>query len=169
MIEEKQKPKTKNQNPTYTIGLISDTHGLLRPEAVSALRGVSLILHSGDIGEKDILNELEKIAPVIAVRGNMDRSSWSRAIPETDIIEKNGLCFYLLHDLDRLDLNPGAARIDVVVSGHTHKPHLQSIDGVLYINPGSAGHRRYDYPVTIGLVSINNTGIKPEIVYLDVK
>ncbi|BBO66190.1 phosphoesterase [Desulfosarcina alkanivorans] len=150
-----------------TIGILSDTHGLLRPEVVEALGGCDRILHAGDIGENDVLDRLKRIAPVVAVRGNMDYGSWSNSLPVREMVEIEGIFFYLLHDLNQLDLEPAAAGIHLVVSGHTHQPQLLKKEGVTYLNPGSAGHRRFDYPVSVAIVRIENGAAIPRIVKLD--
>src|ERR1700747_1941807 len=121
------------------IGVISDTHGLLRPEAVEALRGVDRILHAGDVGDPQILKELESIAPVTAVRGNVDSGEWGQKLPLTEVVEVDGVSIYMLHILDKLDLKPEASRFAVVVYGHSHIPKIEEKNGVLYFNPGSAG------------------------------
>lgn len=136
------------------IGLISDTHGLLRPEALAALAGVSHLVHAGDIGSEDVLARLREIAPVTAVRGNNDKGAWARRIPETEVLKIAGTIIYVLHDLGELDLDPAAAGFSVVVSGHSHKPVITTKDDVLYVNPGSAGPRRFKLPVTIGTLEI---------------
>jgi putative phosphoesterase len=145
-----------------TIGLISDTHGLLRPEAVRALAGVSHIIHAGDIGGAEILEALRKIAPVYAVRGNNDKGPWAAAIPLCEALELEGVSIHVLHDLKEIDLDPKAAGFDVVVSGHSHKPTVTERDGVTFINPGSAGPRRFKLPVTIGYLDIT-TGVRARI------
>jgi uncharacterized protein len=145
-----------------TIGLISDTHGLLRPEAVRALAGVSHIIHAGDIGGAEILEALRKIAPVYAVRGNNDKGPWAAAIPLCEALELEGVSIHVLHDLKEIDLDPKAAGFDVVVSGHSHKPTVDERDGVTFINPGSAGPRRFKLPVTVGYLDIT-TGLKARI------
>jgi uncharacterized protein len=137
-----------------TIGLISDTHGLLRPEAVRALAGVSHIIHAGDIGGPEILEALRKIAPVHAVRGNNDKGPWAAQIPLYQALELEGVNIYALHDLKELDLDPKAAGFAVVVSGHSHKPAVNERDGVQFVNPGSAGPRRFTLPVTVGYLDI---------------
>ena len=141
-----------------TIGLISDTHGLLRPEAVRALAGVSHIIHAGDIGGPEILEELRKIAPVYAVRGNNDKGPWAAAIPLYEALELEGVSIHVLHDLKEIDLDPQAAGFDVVVSGHSHKPTVTERDGVTFVNPGSAGPRRFKLPVTVGYLDITTAG-----------
>ena len=147
------------------IGVISDTHGLLRPEAVEALRGVETILHAGDIGKPDILENLNKIAPVIAVRGNNDNGGWAEGIPGRRLVEISGISIYMLHDLKELHLSPEAAGARVVVAGHSHKPLIQERGGVLYLNPGSAGPRRFKLPVTTALLKID-VEVSAEIVDL---
>jgi putative phosphoesterase len=154
-------------NPT-TIGILSDTHGLLRPEVEQALSGCGYILHAGDVGEGQVLTRLERIAPVMAVRGNMDYGSWTTSLPIKEMAEIEGIFFYILHDLHQLDLEPSAAGIQVVVSGHTHRPEIFEKNGVTYLNPGSAGHRRFNYPVSIARVRIENGVAMPRIIELDV-
>ena len=138
----------------HTLGVISDTHGLLRPEAVAALAGVERIVHAGDIGSPDVLAALERIAPVSAVRGNNDRDAWAAAIPETEVIEIGGVSLYVLHDLHELDLDPRAAGFVAVIAGHSHQPRQEERDGVLYFNPGSAGPRRFRLPISLGRLTI---------------
>jgi len=139
------------------IGLISDTHGLLRDEAMRALEGSELIIHAGDVGNPEIIRALEAIAPVIAVRGNVDIEPWASALPETEIVETNLSTIYVLHDVHALDLDPAAAGFHIVVSGHSHKPARTEHGGVVYINPGSAGPRRFQLPVTVARLDIGQT------------
>jgi uncharacterized protein len=153
------------RNPT-AIGLISDTHGLLREEALRALEGSELIIHAGDVGKPEIIDALKAIAPVFAVRGNVDTESWASALPETEVVETGLATFYVLHDVHMLDLNPAAAGFHIVVSGHSHKPTRTELDGVLYINPGSAGPRRFQLPVTVARLSLGQTPWKVEFVDL---
>jgi uncharacterized protein len=157
-------------NPTdpTNIGILSDTHGLLRPEVEKALAGCNQILHAGDVGDRKVLKRLQRIAPVTAVRGNMDHGSWSNALPAKEMLEFAGVLFYMLHDLQQLDLEPAAAGIHVIVSGHTHQPDIFKKDGVVYLNPGSAGHRRYDYPVSVAIVRLDHGTVIPRIVEIDV-
>jgi putative phosphoesterase len=136
------------------VGLISDTHGLLRPEAKQALTGVQHIIHAGDIGSPQVLEELGTLAPVIAVRGNNDREPWARSVPEVEAVELNGVLIYTLHDINDLDLDPRAAGFSVVIAGHSHRPAITTRDDVLFINPGSAGPRRFNLPVSIGFLEI---------------
>lgn len=145
------------------IGVISDTHGLLRPEAVGALRGTDRIIHAGDVGKPEILDELALIAPVTAVRGNVDVGAWARKLPRTEVVEIEQTPLYVLHILQELDLKPEAAGFAAVISGHS-KPAQEIRKGVLYFNPGSAGPRRFKLPVTIGGLRIENGVIEPEIV-----
>ena len=148
------------------IGVISDTHGLLRPEAVEALRGVDRILHGGDVGAPEILKELEMIAPVTAVRGNVDSGTWARKLPFSEVIELDGVAIYMLHILENLDLKPEAAGFGVVVYGHSHVPKIEEKDGVLYFNPGSAGPRRFKLPVTVGKLVVEKGQVRGEILDL---
>ena len=137
-----------------TVGLISDTHGLLRPEAVEALRGSDLIVHAGDVGAPGLIAKLEKLAPVVAVRGNVDTGPWASILPKTAIAEAGPALIYILHDVSELDLDPSAAGFQVVVYGHSHKPSRQERGGVLYLNPGSAGPRRFSLPITVARLDL---------------
>ena len=150
------------------IGVISDTHGLLRPEAVEALRGSHHIIHAGDIGDAMMLDDLRDIAPVTAVRGNVDRDTWARKIPLTEVLEIGRLSIYVLHILQDLDLKPEAAGFRVVVSGHSHLPKQETKNGVLYFNPGSAGPRRFKLPVTLGRLRVQKGKVRGEIIELKV-
>jgi uncharacterized protein len=136
------------------IGIISDTHGLLRPEAERALQGVDRIVHAGDVGDPEILKRLKRIAPVFAVRGNVDTSPWAQVLPLTTVVEAEGASLYVLHNLRELDLRPDGGKFDFVISGHTHQPEQAEKNGVLYINPGSAGPRRFNLPVTLALLDL---------------
>lgn len=136
------------------LGLISDTHGLLRKEALDALRGSDLILHAGDVGAPEILESLREIARVVAVRGNVDEGAWAEALPVTEVVDAGGVSIYMLHILDELDVNPQASGFSIVVSGHSHKPGQSVKDGVLYVNPGSAGPRRFQLPVTVARLDL---------------
>jgi hypothetical protein len=148
------------------IGIISDTHGLLRPEAVAALQGSEQIIHAGDIGDPAILDRLSEIAPVIAVRGNVDYGAWTKDIPETEMLQVDGISIYVLHILEKLDLQPKAAGISAVIYGHSHVPKQEMKDGVLYFNPGSAGPRRFELPITIGKLIVNHGKIRCEHIQL---
>ena len=158
------KPASKS---VLRVGLISDTHGLLRPEAVAFLQGCCHIIHGGDIGSAEILRELSAIAPVTAVRGNNDRGPWAEALRETECVRFGDALVYVLHDLARLDIEPRAAGIGVVVSGHSHKPRIETRDGVLYVNPGSAGPRRFKLPIAVAELVIAGKAVSSRIVELD--
>jgi putative phosphoesterase len=151
-----------------TVGVISDTHGLLRPEALAALDGVEFIIHAGDIGDHQILTRLAAIAPVTAVRGNVDQETWARRIPVSNVLEVGETTIYVLHNLQELDLNPKAAGFAAVISGHTHQPKQEMREGVLYFNPGSAGPRRFKLPVTVGRLSVTGANLSLEIIELRV-
>jgi putative phosphoesterase len=150
------------------IGVISDTHGLLRAEAVEALRGSDHIIHAGDVGDPEILTRLLEIAPVTAVRGNVDRGSWARALPETEVLEAGELSIYVLHVLEALDLKPERAGLAAVVYGHSHVPKQETIQKVMYFNPGSAGPRRFRLPVTVGRLIVEKRTIQGTIIPLAV-
>jgi putative phosphoesterase len=161
--------------PTYnqrvarsSIGLISDTHGLLRPEAIEALRGCDRILHAGDVGSPAILDRLRTLAPVSAVRGNVDLGGWAEPLPTLEVVEVGDVLLCLLHDRESLDLDPAAAGISAVISGHSHRPEVHRSNGILYVNPGSAGPRRFDLPVSVGRLVVNGGSLEAEIVKLDV-
>jgi uncharacterized protein len=149
------------------IGVISDTHGLLRPEAVEVLRGSQHIIHAGDIGSPEIIPALETIAPVTAIRGNIDQEAWARRFPETEILELAGLNIYVMHDVNALDLNPKAAGFAAVISGHSHVPKQEMKNGVLYFNPGSAGPRRFRLPVSVGRLELERDQLRATIVPLN--
>jgi uncharacterized protein len=140
-----------------TIGLISDTHGLMRREALAALQGSDLIIHAGDAGKPEIIEQLRSIAPVVAVRGNIDKGAWASRLPMTAIAETGPARIYVLHDIAQLDLDPAAAQFHVVVSGHSHKPSRTARGGVLYVNPGSAGPRRFRLPVTVARLDLRTS------------
>jgi len=154
-------------NRPTRLGLISDTHGLLRAEALRALEGCELILHAGDVGKREILEKLKSIAPVIAVRGNVDTEDWCKELPTTAIVEAGDIRIYLLHNLRELDLKPEAAGISLVVSGHTHQPVRMECHGVICINPGSAGPRRFELPVTLGRLDLGGGAWNYELVDLE--
>ena len=148
-------------------GIVSDTHGLLRPEVLPALAGVDQILHLGDVGKPSVLRALEEIAPVTAIRGNVDREGPCAQLPETEVVPAEGRYLYLLHDLKMLHLDPAAAKFAAVLFGHTHVPNFYTKKGVLYFNPGSCGPRRFDLPVTIGLLTVSAQGeLEAKVVYL---
>jgi hypothetical protein len=148
------------------IGIISDTHGLLRPEAVAALRSSDHILHAGDVGDAQILEELRELAPVTAIRGNIDRSGRCAQLPAVEMVELGGQSIYMVHDRNDLDLNPEAAGISAVVSGHSHHPGIEWNKGVLFFNPGSAGPRRFSLPVSVGFFEIREGKIEPRLLNL---
>ncbi|MDY6824311.1 MAG: metallophosphoesterase family protein [Thermodesulfobacteriota bacterium] len=148
------------------IGIISDTHGRIRQWALDVLKGAHMILHAGDIGSPDVIDELQALAPVVAVRGNMDKGAWSYDYNLTEALEIDNRFIYMIHDKAQLDLAP-AGQFDTVISGHTHLPEATVKDGVLYFNPGSAGHRRFGKPVSIGILEISATGIEPHIIKMD--
>jgi uncharacterized protein len=149
------------------VGVISDTHGLLRPEAIEALSGSDMIIHAGDVGRPEVLDALRRLAPTYAVRGNVDTHAWAEKLPETLAVEVGPLRFWLLHDIAELDLDPVAAGFAAVIFGHSHKPSIDTRGGVLYLNPGSAGPRRFKLPVTIARVRVVGRSIRPEIVQLE--
>jgi uncharacterized protein len=151
-----------------TIGLISDTHGLLRPEVIQPLGGCQLILHAGDIGAPDVISELQRLAPVVAVRGNVDRDRWANRFPLTQAVEVAGTHVYVLHDVGELDLDPRTAGFQVVVFGHSHRPETIRRNGVLYVNPGSAGPRRFKLPVALAKLHLDNAEPRVEMIELKV-
>jgi putative phosphoesterase len=148
------------------VGLISDTHGLLRPEALHALEGSDLIIHTGDVGKPEILDALKKLAPVVAVRGNIDRGEWAAALPLVASVSTSSAVIYVLHDIHELDLDPAASGFQVVVSGHSHKPFRTERNGVLYLNPGSAGPRRFKLPVTVARLDLRQPPWKVDFIDL---
>jgi putative phosphoesterase len=151
-----------------TIGVISDTHGLLRPEAVSALQGSDLIIHAGDVGRLEVIEQLKAIAPVTAIRGNIDKAAWADQFPETEVVQVNDTLIYVLHNLKELDLDSNAAGFRVVVSGHSHQSKIEEKDGTLYVNPGSAGPRRFKLPIAVGRLTISGESVRSEILPLDI-
>lgn len=157
-------PESPTAPPDFVIGVISDTHGLLRPEAVAALAGVQHILHAGDVGNIEILDALRAIAPVTAIRGNVDNFGPCAELPATEAVEIAGRLIYMLHSIADLDIKPSAAGIAAVIYGHSHKPSREVRDGVLFLNPGSAGPRRFKLPVTIALLNVSKFGFTPRLV-----
>jgi len=151
------------------IGLISDTHGVLRREAVAFLRGSDFIVHAGDIGHAGVLEELASIAPVTAVRGNNDKGPWAETVQETEVLQVDQILIYVVHNIAELDVDPVAAGFQVVVSGHSHKPTVEERDGVLYVNPGSSGPRRFKLPVALAELIVNGNSARARVVELDVK
>jgi putative phosphoesterase len=156
------------RNSRKLIGVISDTHGLLRPEVPEIFEGVDLILHAGDIGTSEVLDQLRSVAPVVAVRGNNDTGSWASSIPETEVAEIGGARVYILHNLKELDLSPAAAGLDAVISGHSHRPSLERRAGVLYLNPGSAGPRRFKLPISVARLIIDGRKVNAELISVQV-
>jgi uncharacterized protein len=150
------------------IGLISDTHGLVRPQALAALAGVDLIIHGGDIGKPDVLDSLKTIAPLIAIKGNVDRDGWAKSLPQTRALSVGDASIYIIHNVNELDFDPAARGYQVVISGHSHKPSVVSRDSVLFVNPGSAGPRRFKLPVAVGRLRLDGGHVKAEIVYLEI-
>ena len=145
------------------IGVISDTHGLLRPEAEQRLAGVAHIIHAGDIGSPNVIAGLQRIAPVVAIRGNVDTRPWAERYPETQMVTLGGRCIHVLHDIQTLQFDPVSRGVDVVVCGHSHRPRIETIRGVLYLNPGSAGPRRFNLPITVATLDLTAGGLKPLI------
>jgi len=159
-------PQSRFAAGSFTVGIISDTHGLLRPAAVSALTGCDAIIHAGDIGSPDVITTLSTLAPVTAVRGNVDRDAWARAFPESDALQLAGRFIYVLHNLHELNLDPAAGGFDVVVSGHSHQPKIHTVDGVLYVNPGSAGPRRFTLPIAVAKIEMTRQGVTARVIEL---
>jgi putative phosphoesterase len=150
------------------VGVISDTHGLVRPEAVEAFRGVELILHAGDVGGPRVLEALEGVAPVVAVRGNNDRGEWAERLPEWEVVEVGAVSIYMLHDVKEIDISPSGAGFRVVISGHSHRPSMEERRGVLYLNPGSSGPRRFSLPVSVALLSVRGEDVEAQLIELAV-
>lgn len=148
------------------IGLIADTHGLIRPQALDALKGVDLIIHAGDIGKPEVLQSLREIAPLVAIKGNIDKNNWAKALPETKGLTIGEIRVYVIHNVNELDLNPAARGYQVVISGHSHKPSVVTRDGVLFVNPGSAGPRRFKLPVALGKLRVSARDVTAELLEL---
>jgi len=151
----------------FVVGVISDTHGLLRPEAVNALRGSDMIIHAGDVGKPEVIDRLRDVAPLQLVRGNIDRGSWAAALPMTDVVEVGDHRFFVLHDIADLDVDPLAAGFAAVVFGHSHRPSIETRNGVLFLNPGSAGPRRFKLPIAVARVTTSGPHIRAEIIDLE--
>lgn len=149
------------------IGVISDTHGLLRPQALGELRGSQAIVHAGDVGREEILYELERIAPVTVVRGNIDTSAWARKLPASNVLQIAGTSLYVIHNIDELDLDPAAAGFSAVIFGHSHRPLIEKRGGILFFNPGSAGPRRFNLPISVGRLTIENGNLIPKLIKLE--
>ncbi len=152
----------------HIIGVIADTHGLIRPEAFEILKKSELIIHAGDVGKPDVLDKLGTIAQTVAVRGNTDKGEWAQALPKFEIIKFEHIFIYVIHDLKEFDIDPIAAGFSVVISGHSHQPSIQSHDGVLLLNPGSAGPRRFNLPVSVALIHVMDRMLEPQIIELKV-
>jgi uncharacterized protein len=152
----------------HVLGIISDTHGLMRPQAIKALEGVTMIIHAGDIGTPEVLEALHAIAPVVAVRGNNDKGEWAQVLPETEVVEVGGVALYVLHDVKTLDLDPVAAGFHAVISGHSHQPAMTTQQGILYLNPGSAGPRRFKLPISVARVTVRGNTLDAQLVELAV-
>jgi uncharacterized protein len=158
-----------NQNKTERlIGVISDTHGLVRPEAIDVLRGVDMILHASDVGNPQVLDALNGVAPVVAVRGNNDKGEWAGGLPDWEVVEVGAVSIYMLHDLKKIDISPSGGGFQVVISGHSHKPSVEEFKGVLYVNPGSAGPRRFNLPVSIARLRVSGEAVSVQVIELPV-
>jgi putative phosphoesterase len=155
-------------SPALDIGVISDTHGLLRPEVVEELRGSNLIVHAGDVGKPHILDELRALAPLVAVRGNVDHGRWAEALPLREVVEAGPLLLYVLHEMEHLDLDPAAAEFAAVITGHTHRPHAETRNGILYLNPGSVGPRRFRLPVTMARLRVRGSTLEHRLIELEI-
>ena len=160
------RPDEPKGDQQWTVGVISDTHGLLRPEALAALQGSDYIIHAGDVGDPEILVQLAKIAPVTAVRGNVDREKWAQDLPATNVLEVGAAAIYVLHDVGQLDLDPRSAGFAAVIFGHSHRPSQEMRNGALFFNPGAAGPRRFSLPVTVGRLRIAGSQLSADIVNL---
>lgn len=159
---------SKRHKVERLVGVISDTHGLLRPEAVDALRGAEVILHAGDVGNPEVLEVLSGVAPVVAVRGNNDKGEWAEGLPHREAIEIGAVSIYMLHDLKEIDISPSDAGFRVVISGHSHKPSVEERQGILYVNPGSAGPRRFSLPVSVARLRVIGKAVNAQVVELSV-
>ena len=157
---------TTGREARHTVGVISDTHGLVRPEALAALQGSELIVHAGDVGTPEVLEALRTVAPLVAVRGNNDRGSWAATLPERDAVEVGGCLLYVLHDIADLDLDPKVAGLHAVITGHSHRPAMETRDGVLFLNPGSAGPRRFTLPIALARLEIGQGRVAARIIDL---
>ena len=160
--------RSERKSDIHVIGLISDTHGLIRPEALEALKGVELIIHAGDIGKPEVIAALKAIAPVLAIKGNNDIGNWARSLPDTKLVKSGDTELYVIHNVKDLDRDPVARGYQAVVSGHSHKPSVVTRDGVLFVNPGSAGPRRFKLPIAVGKLFIEHNRVSAEIIELAV-
>src|SRR5271168_297927 len=170
MVERQDRDRCRLNTPAYLrVGLLSDTHGLLRPEVRAFVMGCDYIVHGGDVGSADILKELALIAPVIAVRGNNDKGPWAARLRETELIRVGHVFVYIIHNIEALDIDPVAAGVRVVVSGHSHKPLIEERGGILFVNPGSCGRRRFKLPVSVGEILVSGSEVKARTVELDLR
>jgi uncharacterized protein len=160
--------RSTKKSDIHVIGLISDTHGLIRPEALEALQGVDLIIHAGDIGKPEVIATLKAIAPVLAIKGNNDIGAWAKPLPDTRLVKSDKTRLFVIHNLRELDCDPVARGYQAVISGHSHKPSVSTRDGVLFVNPGSAGPRRFKLPVAVGKLFVQNKQVSVEIIELPV-
>jgi uncharacterized protein len=161
-------PPPRKRASATRVGCVSDTHGLVRPEALAALARVDLIVHAGDVGKPEVLDRLREVAPVVAIRGNNDHGAWAKRLPDTEVVEVAGRSLYLIHDVNDLDLDPAAAGFDLVLSGHSHQPAIERRGGVLFLNPGSIGPRRFTLPVALAVLRVSEQGVRAKIVELAV-
>lgn len=159
--------KKLQHKTNYLVGIISDTHGFLPPGAVKTFQGTDLIIHAGDIGKLDILKALQSIAPVVAVQGNMDYGEWTDDLAQAEVVEVGEVLLYVLHDVYQLDVEPSAAGFGAVISGHSHRPSVEDVRGVLFLNPGSAGQPRHGYPASVALLQIHGTYLDAKFVELE--
>ena len=160
--------RTTKKSDLHVIGLISDTHGLIRPQAIEALQGVDLIIHAGDIGKPEVVSVLKDVAPVAAIKGNIDSGAWAKLLPDTKLVKAGGMRLFIIHNVRELDCDPVARGFQVVVSGHSHKPSVSTRDGVLFVNPGSAGPRRFKLPIAVGKLFIEDNRVNAAIIELPV-
>jgi putative phosphoesterase len=160
--------RSRISNSQKVVGVVSDTHGLVRPEAINALERVDLILHAGDIGNPEVLETLRSLAPVVAVRGNNDKGEWAESLPDWEVVEIGTVSIYMLHDVKEMDISPTAAEFQVIISGHSHIPKVEERRGVLYVNPGSAGPKRFKLPVSLAQLSIEGTRVVASLIELSV-
>jgi uncharacterized protein len=161
-----QTERPKKKSALHVIGLISDTHGLVRPEAVRALQGVDLVIHAGDIGKPEVLAALKAISPLVAIKGNNDLGAWAKPLPDTQLLQTADTKLFVIHNVKELDCDPATEGYQVVISGHSHKPSILTQDGVLFVNPGSAGPKRFKLPVAVGKLFIQNRKVNAELIEL---
>jgi putative phosphoesterase len=158
----------ENMANKFTIGVISDTHGLLRPEVISVFKDSDLIIHAGDIGNPQVLDGLKAISKVIAIRGNNDKGKWANKLPDTDVVAVRGISIYIIHNIKEFKLDPKVAGMNIVISGHSHHPTVKNREGVLFVNPGSAGPRRFNLPVSVARISVNPVRVEAELIEIAV-